>query len=129
MTPTELADRLAAMDWSGTSLQHQLAVTCAVATLRKLEPPKPTAQILTLPTSHTIRLLSLEGTEFARRSFRDIRKAWAWVSETVATGWHVPASAVNCAAGWGGADVVTLDGLPICQVVHGLPEPLCFGSR
>ena len=30
MTPTELANRLAAMDWSACSLQHQLAVRAAV---------------------------------------------------------------------------------------------------
>lgn len=39
MTPTalsneELADRIAALDWSGTSLQHQLAMAAAVETLR-----------------------------------------------------------------------------------------------
>jgi ribosomal protein S27AE len=37
MTPSRLADRIAALDWSGTSLQHQLAVTAAVETLRKQE--------------------------------------------------------------------------------------------
>lgn len=36
MTPRALAQRLAALDWSGTSLQHQLAVACAVATLEGL---------------------------------------------------------------------------------------------
>lgn len=34
MTPNELAARLAQMDWSGCSLQHQLAVAAAVTTLR-----------------------------------------------------------------------------------------------
>jgi hypothetical protein len=34
MTPSALADRIAALDWSGVSLQHQLAVTAAVETLR-----------------------------------------------------------------------------------------------
>jgi hypothetical protein len=33
MQPSELAQRLAALDWSNTSLQHQLAVACAVETL------------------------------------------------------------------------------------------------
>jgi hypothetical protein len=36
MTPLELASRLAAMDWSGCSLQHRLAVACAVETLEGL---------------------------------------------------------------------------------------------
>lgn len=30
----ELADRIAALDWSGMSLQHQLAMAAAVETLR-----------------------------------------------------------------------------------------------
>lgn len=38
MTPTALADRIEALDWSATSLQHQLAMSAAVATLRGEEP-------------------------------------------------------------------------------------------
>lgn len=34
MTPAALADRIAALDWSCVSLQHQLAVTAAMETLR-----------------------------------------------------------------------------------------------
>lgn len=34
MTPTTLADRIAALDWSGCSLQHQLAVSAAVLALK-----------------------------------------------------------------------------------------------
>ena len=34
MTPAELADRIESLDWSGTSLQHQLAMSAAVVTLR-----------------------------------------------------------------------------------------------
>lgn len=34
MQPSELADHIAALDWSGTSLQHQLAMAAAVETLR-----------------------------------------------------------------------------------------------
>lgn len=37
MTPAALADRIAALDWSGVSLQHRLAVVAAVETLRKVE--------------------------------------------------------------------------------------------
>jgi hypothetical protein len=36
----QLADHIAALDWSGTSLQHQLAMSAAVAVLRgRLEEP------------------------------------------------------------------------------------------
>jgi hypothetical protein len=37
LSNSTLADRIAALDWSGVSLQHQLAVTAAVETLRKQE--------------------------------------------------------------------------------------------
>lgn len=37
MTPSALADRIAALDWSACSLQHQLAVTAACETLRVVE--------------------------------------------------------------------------------------------
>jgi hypothetical protein len=33
VTPTDLAARLAALDWSGVGLEHQLAVSAAVETL------------------------------------------------------------------------------------------------
>jgi hypothetical protein len=39
LTNAALADRIAALDWSATSLQHQLAVTAAVETLRKQGAP------------------------------------------------------------------------------------------
>jgi hypothetical protein len=39
MTPTELAVRLSAMDWSSTSLQHQLAISAAVTTLSGKDMP------------------------------------------------------------------------------------------
>lgn len=35
MTPSRLADRIAALDWSGVSLQHQLAVVAACETLKR----------------------------------------------------------------------------------------------
>lgn len=37
MTPSALADRIAAMDWSGVSLQHRLAVIAACETLKSLD--------------------------------------------------------------------------------------------
>lgn len=36
MTPTDLAQRIVALDWSATSLQHQLVIGAAVTTLRGL---------------------------------------------------------------------------------------------
>jgi hypothetical protein len=36
LSPQQLAQRIAALDWSGVSLQHLLAVTAAVETLRAL---------------------------------------------------------------------------------------------
>ena len=39
MTPAELADRIESLDWSGTSLQHQLAMSAAVVTLRDGQVP------------------------------------------------------------------------------------------
>lgn len=41
MTPQELAARLSQLDWSGCSLQHQLAVAAAVETLGGGPPPRP----------------------------------------------------------------------------------------
>lgn len=41
MTPTALAERLVALDWSATSLQHQLAIAAAVETLQGLAIPEP----------------------------------------------------------------------------------------
>ena len=52
MTPSELADRIAALDWSDNSLQHQLAMSAAVAALRggcvegELENPVGELQLL-----------------------------------------------------------------------------------
>jgi hypothetical protein len=50
MTPAELARRIAAMDWSACSLQHQLAVTCAVSTLEGLE--RRESNVLPFPRSN-----------------------------------------------------------------------------
>jgi hypothetical protein len=38
MNPADLANRIAALDWSATSLEHQLAVGAAVASLKGFEP-------------------------------------------------------------------------------------------
>lgn len=54
MTDDELADRIAALDWSGTSLQHQLAMAAAVETLRGGRKEVP----LTNPVGEMTRLLS-----------------------------------------------------------------------
>lgn len=43
MSPAELAHRIAALDWSATSLQHQLAMSCAVEALRGADAPTATA--------------------------------------------------------------------------------------
>jgi len=40
MTPADIAAAIERLDWSGTSLQHQLAMSAAVACLRgRDEPP------------------------------------------------------------------------------------------
>lgn len=41
MNNAELAARLAALDWSATSLQHQIAISAAVATLSGKPLPVP----------------------------------------------------------------------------------------
>jgi hypothetical protein len=38
MTPAEIAERLAALNWSSTSTTHQLAVSAAVEALKGLVP-------------------------------------------------------------------------------------------
>jgi hypothetical protein len=38
MTPTQIAERLAALNWSSTSTTHQLAVSAAVEALKALDP-------------------------------------------------------------------------------------------
>lgn len=44
-----LADRIAALDWSATSLQHQLAVGCAVETLRNAEAAPSSNSVIPCP--------------------------------------------------------------------------------
>ena len=50
MTHEQLADRIARLDWSGTSLQHQLAVSAAVGALRGMSAPVEVADNVVHPS-------------------------------------------------------------------------------
>jgi hypothetical protein len=85
-----------------------------------------TATLHTLrPTHRTVRLVRLDGTEFARAGFPvsgppDPGAPWAWIVETVAAELGVPESQVGCLEPDndedGGGDYVTVDGLPVYRV-------------
>lgn len=125
MKPYELADQLAKLDWSTVSLQHRLALTAAINELRApgLAIPTPAndqGRVVILQTQHWVRLLSLDGAELAKAPFTDVADAWRWVTNTIATLWNALPDQVHCAAD----DYGTIDGIPVCQIVHGLPEPI-----
>lgn len=79
-----------------------------------------TATLYTLPCPHIVRLQHLSGEEWVRESFRDVADAWAWVAHMVAQAVGVDPENVECFEGKEG-DMVCVDGIPVCWVVHGLP--------
>lgn len=85
----------------------------------------------TLRTTHrTVRLLRLDGTEFASAGFptnvRDPGAPWAWIQETVAHELSVSEDAIGCLEPGNdeddGRDYVTVDGLPVYRVEFVRPK-------
>lgn len=78
-----------------------------------------------MPTHRTVRLLRLDGTEFASAGFPvtgrpDPGAPWAWIQETVAHELGVAEDSVGCLEPDNdedaGGDYVTVDGLPVYRV-------------
>lgn len=126
MTPTELATRLATLDWSGCSLQHQLAINAAVVVLdpsRRVPCKGPGAEVIALVPkgarreAHTVRLLTLDGHHMVEKSFQAGRASapWSWIAAEVAKAAGCAEEVVGCAEAEAG-DFVTVDGIPYCRV-------------
>jgi hypothetical protein len=127
VSPADLAQRIAALDWSATSLQHQLAVTAAVATLNALEPhaPQVESNVVALPVRPRTRwttLYHMDGRKWATSSHFGPEGAWNWVVETVAHEWGVTEDQVSSLEGsedqYDNDDVVTIDGIPTYRLRH-----------
>lgn len=142
MSPADLAQRLAALDWSATSLQHQLAVSAACATLKGFEPmttmlrdsellrsnPRFLVPDTDAPSNVTVlpvqkrtcwtTLCHLDGREWARSSHFGPGGAWNWVLETVAHEHSVSEDQIGGIEGDDGCDLVTVDGLPVYRIEH-----------
>ncbi len=128
MSPADLAQRIAALDWSGVSLQHQLAVTAAVETLRKTlptAPPEP-CNVVVLPVRQRTcwtTICHLDGRTWSTSSHFGPGGAWSWIVESVAHEHSVSENQVGCiesdAEGpYDGDDLVTIDGLPVYRIQH-----------
>jgi hypothetical protein len=120
--PSELAQRIAAMDWSGCDLQHQLAVVAACETLNGLDAPAslPNNVVMLRPTHRTVRLVTLDGRELASADFCGPESAWSWIADTAAREVGCAPDDVHCLEDPGnGGDLVTVDGLPVYRIVHG----------
>lgn len=85
------------------------------------------AQLLRLPVPHIIRLQHLDGREWVQESFTDVRYAWGWVAHMVAEQVGCEPGAVDAFEGPEGT-WATVDGLPVCWIVHGLSEPQRDGN-
>lgn len=145
MTPTDIAQRLAALDWSATSAQHQLAVSAAVETLREVPVAAVDAlkahklamrgapslcapvdsNIVALPVKPRARwttLFHLDGRQWATSTDFGPTGAWAWVVETVAAEHDVSEDQVSSLEGdesqYDGDDLVTVDGVPVYRLRH-----------
>lgn len=130
MIPAELGERLAAMDWSDKSLQHQLAIAAAVETLKgviheaapvpveAMRAPAPSNVVSIAPrrTRWTI-ICHLNGREWCRSTHFGPGGAWEWIVESVAAEFECGIDQVSCAESDDG-DLVTVDGLPVYLVRH-----------
>lgn len=130
MTPAALADRIAALDWSGVSLQHRLAVTAACETLRKQEASAtpstygasasltnvvalrgPSPELLRgaeyVPGKRVTLTNLVDGTPVASALLARAER-WAWIVETTCSLLSCSPEDVAMAD-----DIVTVDGLPV----------------
>ena len=118
MSPAELARRIAALDWSATSLQHQLAVSAACATLKGFEPMQTNVvQLPVRPRTCWTTLCHLDGREWARSSHFGPGGAWNWILDAVQEEHGVNEDQIGCIETDDG-DVVTIDGEPIYRIEH-----------
>lgn len=135
MSPADLAQRIAALDWSATSLQHQLAITAAVETLKGIEmlnpdplvtfAPEP-SNVISLPVKPRTcwtTLCRLDGRPWATSSHFGPEGAWSWILETVAHEHGCGEDDVHCAESgedqpYDCDDLVTIDGLPVYRIRH-----------
>ena len=71
-------------------------------------------------THRTVRLLRLDGTEFASAGFPNgpglASAPWSWIVETVSRECDCAEDAVHCMEGEDGQDFITVDGLPVYRV-------------
>jgi hypothetical protein len=138
MIPADLAQRIAALDWSACSLQHQLAVTAAVETLKGFEPvtipERPSGRMTACVPSNVVplpvyprtcwtTLHQLDGRPWATSSHFGPGGAWNWIVETVAHEHGISEDAIHCAESgedqpYDCDDLVTIDGLPVYRIRH-----------
>lgn len=143
MSPADLAQRIAALDWSTTSLQHQLAVSAALEALKGFEPMTTleavqgvairqngetidAANVYVLPVRQRTcwtTLHHLDGREWATSSHFGPGGAWSWILESVAHEHSVSEDQIGCAESgedqpYDCDDLVTIDGLPVYRIRH-----------
>lgn len=120
MSPADLAQRIAALDWSATSLQHQLAISAAVETLSGKALPTNIVTLPVKPRTCWTTLYHLDGRKWASSSHFGPNGAWSWIVETVAAEHGCAEDAVHCAESndYNGDDLVTVDGLPLYRIQH-----------
>jgi hypothetical protein len=135
MNPAQLAQRIAALDWNlpGLTLQHLLAVTAAVETLKDMPVENETNVIPMLPTvlpvlrpealrgceyvpARRVTLTRLDGTPFAD-ALCSRADRWEWVQEVVTEELRCYPEQVGCMESADGeGDLVTVDGLPVFRI-------------
>lgn len=78
--------------------------------------PRP----LELPRVRFVRLLHLDGREWASAGFIGPYDAWGWIVDSVVAEHGVHEDDVGCLEDpEGGGDLVTVDGLPLYRIAHG----------
>lgn len=127
MKPNEVAEHLAALDWSATSSTHQLAVSAAVETLHTMVAfaPEP-SNVVALPVRPRTcwtTLCHLDGRRWATSSHFGPGGAWAWIVEAVMEEHGVGEDDVHCVESgedqpYDCDDLVTVDGLPVYRITH-----------
>lgn len=129
MTPADLAQRIAALDWSMLPIKQLLAVTAACETLTTMEAP-PVSNVIAFPTysadaervllrgcsyvpDRRVCLTLLDGTPFADALCgRQSGAAWGWIVATVVEELRCYPEQVALLDD----DTVTVDGMP-CYLI------------
>lgn len=120
MTPADIAQRLTALDWSNTSLQHQLAVGAAIETLRA---PSNVVTLPVKPRTCWTSLHHLDGRRWTSSSGFGPGQAWQWIVETVAAEHGVSEDQITGAESdetqpFDCDDLVCIDGVPVYRIRH-----------